>query len=137
MKKIKIAVFISLMLFTVVASIVTAQTGGGRGLLPRILPNCDPTLPPSDPLGCGLTAFVLLIRNIIKYLTYIVIPIAVIMFIWAAYVIITAGGSPAKFDKGKAIMTTAVIGVVIALGAGIIVGLIYQLFTGQRPPNLP
>ena len=96
---------------------------------------CDPAKPP-EAGGCGLDDFIVLIEGIIKFLTtVVVIPVATLMVIWAAYVIITAGGSTEKVEKGKKIITVAVIGVAIGLLAGALVGIIYEIFTGQQLPR--
>ena len=102
--------------------------------------SCDPALPPGPPnyLGCGIDDFIALIEGLIKLLTrVVVIPLAVLMMIWAGFVIMTAGGSEEKVRKGRAIITTAVVGVVIALLAGAIVGIVYDLIRGGQPPQLP
>ncbi len=95
--------------------------------------NCFPDLPPKHEQGCGLDDFIVLLKAIIDFLAKtVVIPVATLMVIWAAYVIITAGGSAEKFQKGRAIIATAVIGVTIALLAGAIVGFVYELITGEQ-----
>lgn len=90
-------------------------------------PNCNPTLPPSDTKGCGIPAFIGFIRNIIKQFFAIAIPLAVIFIIWGGFVIMTAGGSADKVRKGKEIITIAVIGLAITLGAWLILTAVNQL----------
>lgn len=88
---------------------------------------CDPTLTPSNG-GCGISAFVGLIKGIIDYLLTIIVPsVAILMFVWAGFVIMTAGGSTTRFEKGKKIIIAALVGVVIALGVWLIIHGIYQL----------
>ena len=91
--------------------------------------NCYPELAPSHPDGCGIANFIDLIKKIIKFLmTYVAIPIAILMMIWAGYVIITAGGSQEKYRHGKEIITTAIIGLAIALTAIAVIDIIEKLF---------
>ena len=95
---------------------------------------CSPEKAPNKG-GCGIPAFTLLIGAIIDFLTKtIVVPLAVIMMIYAGFVIMTAGGSADKVSQGRKIITTALIGVVIALLAGVAVGIIYKLVTNQAVP---
>jgi len=99
-------------------------------ILPEILPsNCDPAQPPSDG-GCGIPAFVQLLKNIINYLTIIVIPLAIGVTIWGGIVMMTAGGSEERARKGKSIIKTAIIGIAIALGAWLIINSIFLALTG-------
>lgn len=99
-----------------------------------ILPNCDPSLAPSQG-GCGIPQFVQLLKNVIDFLTIIVFPIAAGVIIWGGIVIMTAGGSTERASKGKKIITTAVIGIAIALGAWLIINAIYLLLTGANVPT--
>lgn len=119
-----------------------------------IVPNCDPTLPPSvhkgdtykvlvvdpnDPKakeliekdmvaptdGCGVNSFIELIQNIIEWLGVIIIPIIVLMFGYAGFVIMTSGGNEEKLGQGQRIAKTAVIGLVIIAAAYIIVKFVF------------
>lgn len=90
--------------------------------------DCDPALPPTSG-GCNFGHFIYLIGEIIKLLmTKVVIPLAVLMMIWAGYVIMTAGGNESKYERGKTIMTTAIVGVIIALLAPLIIDFLRKLF---------
>ncbi|MEK7612002.1 MAG: hypothetical protein AAB407_01550 [Patescibacteria group bacterium] len=96
---------------------------------------CDPNLPP-DNGGCGLNSFAYLIKVVIDYLgKVIVLPLAVLMIIWGGFKIIMARGNSSEFAKGRQIITTALIGVAIVFGAGIIVSLVWSLLSNNSVPN--
>ncbi len=94
---------------------------------------CYPELPPDDSQGngCGLDDFITLLRRIINYLTVIVFPLAAAMLVWGGLVIMTAAGSTERVGKGKQIITTALIGVAIALGSWLIINAIYLALVGK------
>lgn len=117
-----------LLFFLILPSIVSAA------ILPKILPACDPALPPNQD-GCGIPEFIQLIKNIINFLTIIVFPIAAGVIIWGGIVIMTAGGSTERAGKGRKIIWAAVIGVAIALGAWLIINGIYLALTGANVPD--
>jgi hypothetical protein len=60
--------------------------------------------------------------NVIGLLYSLAIPIAIIMVAAGGFIILTAGGSDGKIKQGKAFIKSAIIGVAIVLGAGIIIG---------------
>lgn len=97
---------------------------------------CYPDHAPNNG-GCGLQSMILLIKAVIDYgLKTLILPLAILMLVWAGYMILAAGGSVEKIEKGKKIITVALLGVVIAGIAGIIVGIIYELITGQNIPSI-
>ena len=99
--------------------------------------NCNPALTPSNG-GCGISEFVILIKGIIDYLLTIIVPsIAILMFVWAGFVIMTAGGSTAHFEKGKKIIVAALVGVIIALGVWLIIHGIYQILGVKTDGEIP
>jgi amino acid transporter len=85
-----------------------------------LVPPCGP-----DPLTgkCiwGFTEFMKLIDNVIKFIILnLALPIAAIMFAYAGFLLVTAPGEEAK-TKAKSIFTNVVIGLVLAVGAWLIV----------------
>lgn len=99
--------------------------------------NCDPSLPPDDSMGngCGLQEVIIFMNGILKFLLNTVIgPVAVLMLVMGGYYFLTAAGSTERIEKGKKIITVALIGVVIAAVAGIIVGILSGILTGQNVP---
>lgn len=70
---------------------------------------------------CGFDQLMNLINKVISFIFLdLAIPIAAIMFFYAGFLLITAGGAEAK-TKAKHIFTNAVIGLVIAAGAYLII----------------
>ena len=117
--------------------IAPALPFASAAVLPKILPDCKAELPPSDPNGCGIDDFILMLKNIINFLTIIVFPIGAGVIIWGGIVIMTAGGSTERASKGRKIITTAVIGIAIALGAWLIINAIYLALTGRGVEQQP
>ena len=83
-----------------------------------------------DPLGGG-ESFTTVANNVANFLVVdVAIPLTVIMVLVGAFQIMTAGGDPEKFSKGRKTITYAAIGLVaafISLGAAKLI----QSFLGQ------
>jgi len=78
----------------------------------------------ASPVGrCDILQIV---SNVIGLLYAIVFPIAIIMIMIGGVTLITAGGSEKRIKQGKGYITSAIIGIIIALSAGIIIGTIIQ-----------
>lgn len=73
--------------------------------------------------------------NIVKLLFQVAIPIAVAMIVYGALRLMLAGGSEEQITKSRKVMTSAVIGLVIALSAWIIVNTLLHVLTGN--PSFP
>lgn len=84
---------------------------------------------------CNFCDAMIVISNIVRILLLFSIPIAVLMIVAGAILLAVAGGSPDKVKKGKDIITSAVIGVVIALLAWVVVNTLIHVLTGR--PNFP
>jgi len=82
--------------------------------------------PENIAMAVGWCDFLQIISNVIGLLYAIVIPITIIMIIVGGIILMTAGGSEKQIKQGQAFLKSAIIGLVIALGAGIIVGLIIR-----------
>ena len=79
-----------------------------------IVPDCNgPT--------CDFGKFMQLIINVIDFLLAIAIPIFAVVFMWAGFLMVTAGGKEDQRKKAKGLMTKAFIGFIAALGAFLIV----------------
>ena len=78
---------------------------------------------------CDFNAFMNLINTVIKFILYdLVIPIAAIMFAYAGFLFVTAGGETASArTKAKGIFTNAVIGLLVAGAAFLIVRTILSI----------
>lgn len=86
----------------------------------EVSPRVDKTGTPKNP--CNFNYLMTLVNNVIHFiLFYMVVPIVVIMFVYAGVLLVTSGGEPGARTKAKGIFFNAVIGLVIALAAFIIV----------------
>lgn len=123
MKKILLSIFY----FLISAGTVFAQ--GPLGFIWRGT-SCTPDQAKGPTGVCTLCDAIIVAQNIINFLFELAIPIAVAMIVWGAFVFMTAGGSEDRVASGKKIMTSAVIGLVIALGAWVIVNIVLHALTG-------
>ena len=75
---------------------------------------------------CDFNALMTLVNTVINFMLYfMVIPIAAIMFVYAGFELLTAGGESAHArTKAKSIFTNALIGLVIAMACWLIVKLV-------------
>lgn len=93
-----------------------AFTAEARGLIP-----CGGA---GEPL-CTFNFFIQLIRNVINFLLVsIAIPLAMILFAYAGWLYMSAGGDPGKISQGHQIFRNVVVGLVLALAAWLIVNTI-------------
>lgn len=115
-KKINILIFLLFIILIqmFIASLAFAQAGGGNpcggGGNPNELPN------PLD--AC---TFEELVSSIATWFELIMVPVATIMILYAAFLFMTSGGDEEKIKRAKRAITWAVVGVAIVLiGAGFI-----------------
>lgn len=81
--------------------------------------------------GCDFCDALIVTRNIILYLLQAAIAIAVGMMIWGAILLMTAGGSEERTTKARGTITSAVIGVTIALTSWLIVNTIIHFLAND------
>lgn len=79
---------------------------------------------PTEP--CGLCDLLVVGLNIIDILTQASLLIVGIVVIWGAFLMITSAGNESKYKEGKKKITSAIIGLVIVLGAWIIVNTVFM-----------
>jgi len=110
----KIFIFLLIFLFLLAPALSLAA-----GLVP-----CD-----NVTNKCDFNQFMNLVNIIIKFiLVDMVIPIAAIMFAYAGFLLVTAGGEAAGArTKAKSIFTNAVLGLIIAVAAWLIVRTILSI----------
>ena len=75
---------------------------------------------------CGWNDLMALVNNVINFILYFMaIPIAAIMFAYAGFLMVTAGGEAAGArTKAKSIFTNAIIGLILATACWLIIKLI-------------
>jgi len=92
---------------------------------------------PCDGTDCDFNDLVDLAINFMDFVVIISIPIAVIGFIYAGFLIMTAGADTGKVSKGKELLLKIAIGFFFVLAAWLIVNLITStLFIGEGNFNL-
>lgn len=91
-----------------------AQDPSSPGLVP-----CDGSV--ARP--CDFNAFMTLVNTVIKFILFnLAVPIAAIMFAYAGFLLVTAGGEAASArTKAKDIFTNAALGLILAAAAWLII----------------
>jgi hypothetical protein len=90
-----------------------------------IVPDCNgPT--------CDFGKFMQLVINVINFLLKIAIPIFAVVFMWAGFLMVTAGGKSGQRDKAKELMTKAFIGFIAALAAFLMVKFVVTLLLDTK-----
>jgi len=81
---------------------------------------------PTEP-DCNLCFFAEMVDKVVSFLTInLIAPLGVIAFIYAGFLLITAGGNPSKLEQGKAVFKYTIIGVLIAFAAWLIIDTILK-----------
>jgi len=93
-------------------------------------------LVPCSGMDCSLCDIFILLKNLINLFTELVFAFAAAFIVWGAIEIMIAGGDEKKVVSGRGRITTAVIGVSLALGAWLLVGTVLQILT-DSPSKLP
>lgn len=92
----------------------------------ELIPDCA-----TSPKGiCGFNDFILLGVNLTKLILGMVGSLALLFFVYGGIMFLLAGGKAEMIEKGKKIITNAVIGVALVLGAWIIVNFAIAALTG-------
>lgn len=114
-KKIKILSLLLFLMFFLVPLISFAYNLGEP-----IVPKCT---------DCGWNDLMTLINNVITFiLKYMAIPISAIMFAYAGFLLVTAGGEAAHArTKAKEIFMNTLIGLVLAIGSWLIISTILAI----------
>ena len=90
-----------------------------------------------NPTSCTVSCFYVLLNNIMNFLLYnISLPLAATAFMIAG-IMLVAGGSENAIKRGKTILTSTVLGLLIAFGAWVIINMILGnlLSPGYLPWN--
>jgi len=82
-----------------------------------------------DGADCDFNALMELVNEVIRFILFnMVVPIAAIMFAYAGFLLVTAGGETAGArTKAKTIFTNAVIGLVLAVASWLIIRTILSI----------
>lgn len=89
-----------------------------------------------SPEGYGTCEFVELINNVLQFLFVIASLIAVIIFIYAGFLMVASKGDVAQITKSKGMFMNVTIGFVIMLSAFLIVNTVLGVLLGTGSPAL-
>ncbi|MCH7597442.1 hypothetical protein IID27_00120 [Patescibacteria group bacterium] len=78
--------------------------------------------------SCNLCTLLETAQNIINFLVFFAIIVAVLMFVYAGFLLVTAGSNEGQISKGKSIFWTVFIGLFVILAAWLIINLIMSAF---------
>ncbi len=105
------------------------QTARADSLIP-----CEGT--PESP--CGFTELMALISGVIEFiLKYMVLPIAVVIFIYGGFLYMTSGDNPGKRTDANKMFRKLLIGIFFCLAAWVIVGIILKTLGYNEPTFSP
>jgi len=97
-------------------------------IIPHIVPEkCRA----SAATTCGICDIAQLVQNVINAGIYIAIFLSAVLFAYAGWQYITAGGQEGKATEAKKIFWNVGIGLVLVLGAWLIVDLIMKMLVNQ------
>ena len=77
---------------------------------------------------CGYEDLLNTFQSILNFIIYAAGVVAVIMFVWAGFIYITAGGSPGKLSEAHDIFKNTLIGFVFVLASWLIISSILAIF---------
>jgi len=105
--------------FLVVATIAVAPVAFGQSeVVVKGVPDQIVTCTGPD---CNLESFVVLIQNILNFLVYLAVICAALLFSWAGWLYLTNSQNPGNIEKAKKVFWNVVIGLVIIIGAWLLV----------------
>lgn len=87
----------------------------------KIAPECF-----KNPITCQVVDMVELVVNVTRWLFMISIPVAVALFLYGGYLIMTSGGAQDRVGQGRKVITTAVIGFVIVMVSWLVIRTIFS-----------
>ncbi len=87
-------------------------------------------VPDCEGFNCNFCHLVELAQNIINFLVLVSIALAAIAFAWAGFLYMTSAGDQGKVKKAHDVFKKVAIGLIIVLGAYLIVNLVVYGLTG-------
>lgn len=99
--------------------------------LAPIVPKCTGLGYPGSETFCSICDFLTLLDNLIKFLASLAPFIVMVFIAWGGLKIIMSGGNMARIGEGRKIISTALWGLAIVIGAWLIISTIFHIFTGE------
>ena len=70
----------------------------------------------------------------LRFLIFVIgVPIVTLSFAYAGFVMVTSGGNPSKKDEAKSMIGNAVVGLIVLLGAWLVVRTVLVIFGYTGP----
>jgi len=111
------------------AIIGLAVTVGARTILKEIYSVISPMITPSTDVTMAASAMEVVTR-ILNLILSVLAMIGVISLVWGGIIYLTSGGDDQQIEKGKKQIIYSIIGLVIAIGALVIIKQIQAVLTG-------
>jgi len=127
------AVFIILLSLVLLFLFIPVGDVLAQGNLPEFKgPIVPETCIGGGPLACGSCELLQLSQNVINFFIFLAVVIAILMFVYAGFLYITAAGSPDKISRAHKIFWTVFIGFIIVLSAWLFVDFLMKTFVGTE-----
>ena len=97
-----------------------AQT---RGIVPIVPCNTADT--------CNYNALITGVQRLLSFLITAASIIAVVLFVYAGFLLIFSGGNPSKRDRAKEIFWNTIVGFIIVISAWLIIATVLKVFKTQ------
>jgi len=83
---------------------------------------------------CTFEKLLLMVNKVLRFLIFVIgVPIITLSFAYAGFLMVTSSGNPSKKDEAKSIIGNAVVGLIILLGAWLIVRTVLLVFGYSGP----
>lgn len=122
-----------LALFLFVPSLAFAQTSGlGLPEMDRIVPQCtgDYLIGSSGERACTICDFLALAQNLLNFAIFLAVVTAGALFAWAGWLYATRAMNTANVQKANKIFVNVFIGLVLVMGAYVIVDTLMKMLAG-------
>ena len=112
---------ISILVLLVVPTFVYAIDIPGWPLVPCGLSQDNPATSINEKKSCGRCDLFQLLKNLIDFVVGgLMPPLAVLLFVWAGFLILLSGANPGLYAQGQTIFKTTFYGIIILLSAWMI-----------------
>lgn len=111
-------------------------SGAGFSMMPLIM---SAALVPCGPgsesgLSCSMCDLITLAKNIVNFGIGLSVVMGVVFLIWGGFLILT-GGSSDRIKSGRSAIFYAITGLIIVLGAWLIIDTTLRIFMGSNSPT--
>lgn len=129
--KLKIIFRSIILLISIIGLFISLDTRVWAATNGNINGGTDISLRFPNPLGSGTTTVIDVVRNVINGIFGLLGAVAVGMIVYGGVMYMTGGSSKDGVEKGKKIITSAVVGLVIVLLSLAIIDLLFVLLGGR------